>query len=197
MAAFENAIGCGCDGFEFDVRLTGDEKAVVCHNAKSRGLLLAKTDSARLAQLAGLHDVISRFSKRAFFDIELKVPGLGHHVLSALRERPPERGYVISSFLPEVLIDLRVRSETVPLGLIYEKKKTRWEHLPVSYLIPHHSLVTEKLIAQAREAGKHVLAWTVNDARSMLRLAKWGVDGIISDKPELLVKTLRGTKKPN
>jgi len=36
-----------------------------------------------------------------------------------------------------------------------------------------------------------VFAWTVNDAKSMVRLTNWGVDGIISDDTQLLAKTLR------
>ena len=36
-----------------------------------------------------------------------------------------------------------------------------------------------------------IFVWTVNDPEAMLRLAAWGVDGIISDDTELLVRTLR------
>jgi glycerophosphoryl diester phosphodiesterase len=32
--------------------------------------------------------------------------------------------------------------------------------------------------------------WTVNDKEAMLRMANWGVDGIISDETERLVHTL-------
>jgi glycerophosphoryl diester phosphodiesterase len=39
-------------------------------------------------------------------------------------------------------------------------------------------------------AGKKIFAWTVNDRESMLQLAGWGIDGIISDDTELLVATL-------
>jgi glycerophosphoryl diester phosphodiesterase len=34
-----------------------------------------------------------------------------------------------------------------------------------------------------------LLTWTVNDAQDLLRLARWGVDGLISDDPRLLVRT--------
>ena len=43
-------------------------------------------------------------------------------------------------------------------------------------------------------AGKNLLTWTVNDPDVMLRLADWGVDGIISDETELLVQTFRESK---
>jgi len=194
IAAFETALKHGCDGFEFDVRLTRDDQAVVCHNARSRGRSLAKSDAARLLRLPVLHDVVARFARRAFLNIELKVTGLEQHILSALNEFPPERGYVVSSFLFDVLLEMRARSEAVLLGLIFQKKVPRWQGLLVDYIIPHYSLVTPKLVQQVHDAGKHLITWTVNDKRSMLRLAEWGVDGIISDKTDLLVRTLRVQK---
>jgi glycerophosphoryl diester phosphodiesterase len=191
LPAFEKALDHGCDGFEFDVRLTHDGRAVVCHNPKSRGISLAKASIARLAHLPLLEDVIARFSKRAFLDIELKAPGFEQHVLSVLRENLPEQGYVVSSFLPNVIVELRARSETVPLGIIFDKKTTKWRDLPVNYVIPRKSLVTPALVKEVHDAGKLLMTWTVNDKRSMLRFANWEVDGIISDKTELLVKTIR------
>jgi glycerophosphoryl diester phosphodiesterase len=50
--------------------------------------------------------------------------------------------------------------------------------------------VDERLVQNIRRAGLRILIWTVNDGESMLRFANWGVDGIISDETELLVRTL-------
>jgi len=191
IAAFETAIQHGCDGFEFDVRLTGNGQAVICHNARSRGRLLLKNEAADFQHLPALTDVIARFCTRAFLDMELKVAGLEEVVQAALLEHPPQAGYVVSSFLPEALIALRARSETVPLGFIFDKRTASWQDLPVEYIVPHKSLVTPKLIEQVHDRKKYIMTWTVNDKGSMLRFAEWGVDGIISDKTDLLVKTLR------
>ena len=43
----------------------------------------------------------------------------------------------------------------------------------------------------------NLFAWTVNEKASMFRLADWGVDGIISDKTELLVRTLKPGYAPD
>ena len=43
---------------------------------------------------------------------------------------------------------------------------------------------------EVHRTGKQVFVWTVNRAEDMVRLAKWGVDAIISDDTELLVRTL-------
>jgi len=45
--------------------------------------------------------------------------------------------------------------------------------------------------AQARNIPVHV--WTVDDPDDMKRLVEWGVDGIQSDRPDLLAKVLTET----
>jgi glycerophosphoryl diester phosphodiesterase len=192
IAAFETAMRHGCDGFEFDVRLTCDERAVVCHDARSRGRLLTKNPASRLPHLPSLDDVLARFAETAYLDIELKVAGMEEQLLSALEKCPPRAGYVVSSFSSQALTEMKAGSTTVPLGLIFERRKIpRWQDLPVDYVMPHRSLVTPELIERVHDAGKRIVTWTVNDKRSMRRFTEWGVDGIISDKTDVLATTLR------
>jgi glycerophosphoryl diester phosphodiesterase len=190
-ASFDLAIEHGCDGFEFDVRLTACGRAVVCHNARVNGVAVAKAGCAQLKAFPLLEDILARYATRAFLDIELKVTGLESQLLVALSEHPPQRGYVVSSFLPEVLSQLRLRSANVPLGIICDQKKQLdcWRQLPVEYVVPHRSIITKRLVEEVHKAGKMLLAWTVNDKPSMLRLADWKVDGIISDQTERLTQT--------
>jgi glycerophosphoryl diester phosphodiesterase len=193
LSAFDLALQHGCDGFEFDVRLTADGRAVICHGARFAGITIARAACMRLQALALLEDVLARYASRAFLDIELKVRGVESYVLEAISKFPPQRGYVVSSFLPGVLVDLRTRSKSVPLGIICETRKqlSAWREVPVEYVIAHQRLLTPALIADAHAAGKKVFGWTINKKVSMIRLAKCGVDGIISDKTELLVATFR------
>jgi glycerophosphoryl diester phosphodiesterase len=197
LAAFDLALRSGCDGFEFDVRRTACGHAVICHDDRIRGINVAEAACGQLQSLPSLADILKRFAGSAFLDIELKVPGLESDVLVALREQPPERGYVVSSFLPEVLLELRVRSAEVCLGFICDRKKSldRWAELPVEYVIPKHPLITSQLVRSVHDVGKTMLTWTVNDEKAMQRLADWGVDGIISDDPQLLIKTFPGACK--
>ena len=48
---------------------------------------------------------------------------------------------------------------------------------------PHHSELTPRLLDRARAAGLRVVPWTVNKPADIARLARWGVDGIITDDP--------------
>jgi glycerophosphoryl diester phosphodiesterase len=193
LASFDLALIHGCDGFEFDVRLASSGRAVVCHDAKLRGVCVADATRDQLLELPVLEDVLRHCGRRAFLDIELKVPGLESTLLIALQQHPPERGFVVSSFLPEVVMDLRARSAVIPLGIICDRRSelAQWPELPVEYVIPHDALVTRELAEQVHAAGRRLLIWTVNDQASMLRLREWGVDGIISDDTELMVSTLR------
>jgi glycerophosphoryl diester phosphodiesterase len=194
LAAFDLALKFGCDGFEFDVRRTACGRAVICHDEKAEGISIATASCGQLESLPCLDDVLSRYATSAFLDIELKVPGLESDVLVALREHPPERGYVVSSFLPEILLELRARSAEICLGFICDRRKNldRWRELPVEYVIPKHTLITSQLVQAVHSADRTMLTWTVNDKKAMQRLAGWEVDGIISDDPRLLVQTFPG-----
>ena len=193
LAAFDLCLEQGCGGFEFDVRLTADGRTVICHDPGSGRKDISQTKSAELPDLCSLDDVLERFSKVAFLDIELKVRGLETIVQANLRRNPPERGFVVSSFLPEVINELGRQDSSLPLGLICEtlEQLSRWQDLPVGYVFTQHALADQSLIGKVQSAGKKVMAWTVNDEEKMRRLSGWNIDGIISDDPALLVKTMR------
>jgi glycerophosphoryl diester phosphodiesterase len=190
--SFDLALDHGCAGFEFDVRLTACGTAVVCHDPQVGKTTIARAEATKLPQLPRLSQVLRRYSERAFLDIELKVQDLESKVLAALHEYPPRHGYVVSSFLPDVVMEMETRSASASIGIICENaaQLSRWPDLPVDFVIAHHSLVDEKLVHQVHQARVRIFTWTVNDSESMLRLAGWRVDGIISDDTELLVRTL-------
>jgi glycerophosphoryl diester phosphodiesterase len=192
FASFDLALVHGCAGFEFDVRLTADGEAVVCHDAKTQGIEIARALADSLPQLPRLREVLVRYGDRASLDIELKVPGAEKIGVKLLRERPPSRGYVVSSFLPEVLRALHAEDSAIPLGLICEitSQLDKWPRVPVTHVMIHQRLALFSTIRALQNRGKKVLVWTVNGAKVMQRLARWGVDGIISDETEKLVRTV-------
>ena len=155
FASFDRALADGCDGFEFDVRLTADGCALVCHDPHSGGVEIASASRAQTLSLPRFEDVVARYHARAFLDIELKVPGLEGIVAAALKEHWPERGFVVSSFLPEVVLAMQAEDAAIPVGLICETRAEflRWTDLPIKYVIPHHKLVDASLIQEVQRAG--------------------------------------------
>lgn len=191
IASFDQALADGCDGFEFDVRLTADGEAVICHDPKIAGYAIARSTAKQVSSLPRLRDILQRY-RDSFLDIELKVKGLERITLDLFLRHKPRRGFVVSSFVPGVLKSLAAEDSTIPLGLICEfKNQLRlWNELPVDYVIPRQDLTDPELVRKIKGAGKKVLVWTVNDAEAMQRFAKMGVDGIISDDTSLLCRTL-------
>ena len=191
LASFDRALADGCDGFEFDVRLTADGEAVLCHDPKIAGYAIARSTAKQVSSLPRLRDILQRYQD-SFLDIELKVKGLERITLDLFLRHKPRRGFVVSSFVPGVLKSLAAEDSTIPLGLICEfKNQLRlWNELPVEYVIPRQDLTDPELVRKIKGAGKKVLVWTVNDAEGMRRFAEMGVDGIISDDTSLLCRTL-------
>jgi glycerophosphoryl diester phosphodiesterase len=55
-------------------------------------------------------------------------------------------------------------------------------------------VVSRRFIRQAHRAGKVLHVWTVNTVADMQRLAAWGVDGVITDLPDVAVATRTGSR---
>jgi glycerophosphoryl diester phosphodiesterase len=191
-ASFDRALADGCDGFEFDVRLTEDGEAVVAHDPRFGKFKIERTMAQQLPTLPRLRDVLKRYQANAFLDIEIKVRGLERITLDLFLRHKPRRGFVVSSFVPGVLKGFRTQDLTIPLGLICETatQLRLWTELPIQYVVPHHVLAEPELVRKIKGAGKKVIVWTVNDPAEMQRFAELGVDGIISDDTSLLCRTL-------
>src|SRR5579862_679218 len=176
IAAFDYALAHGADGFEFDVRSTRDNRLILCHDPRLMSKEVALTDFGAFGDPRPpcLEEVLARFAKTAYLDIELKVNGNEEGVIAALRANPPQRGYVVSSFLPEVLLRLHQLDASLPPGFICDKREHagRWRELPIVAFFPHHSLVSRELIDEVHARKLKLLAWTVNRPSDMRRLAK-------------------------
>ena len=195
LPAFELALEHGCDGFEFDVRLTADGRAIICHDRKLAGIEIACTTYTNIYPRAGgppcLEHVLARFASRAFLDIELKVAGLEDAVVACLQESPARRGYVVSSFFPKVVKAVAERGLVTGFICDTQRELARWTGLPGKYVMPHYKLVDRRLVEEIHAEGRKVFVWTVNDEHQMHRLADWGIDAIISDDTALLARTFR------
>ena len=198
VSAFDLALDHGAHGFEFDVRRTRDLQCVIYHDPKLHHLVIRRHTLERLRAACNSHElpptleeVLDRYGRNAFLNIEVKVRGCEQIVAQAVKRARPER-YFISSFLPSVVRRLHDLDPSLVLGALAQTRWQlhRWRTLPVIYIVPHYRLLSRRLVKKLHAANKVVVTWTVNDRRRMLRAADWGVDAIISDDTKLLVETL-------
>lgn len=129
---------------------------------------------------------------------------LTRRVVGLVRERRMTQQVIIQSFSPIVcaiaLIEApRIRTEF--LGKADDKDPAVWEnYLRWGYLIgvdgynTHYKSLTEGRLAAFRAAGRSVAVWTVNDEEDMRRFAAWGVDGIITDRPDVCRRAIHATR---
>lgn len=120
--------------------------------------------------------------------IELKETGYESKVLSLIHAKGLESNVIIVSFHEEALKKIRDLSE-VETGLIYVKHKNPVKaalELKANYLLPLYRFAHTANIQKAHENGLKVIVWTINKPEEVAEYAKKGVDGIASDKPDIL-----------
>ena len=57
---------------------------------------------------------------------------------------------------------------------------------------PHYRSITSDLVAEAHRLGITVYPWTVDDRNDMIRVMDLGVDGIITNRPDVLKSVISG-----
>lgn len=77
------------------------------------------------------------------------------------------------------------------LGLTALMRPT-YDALQVPPRMGRMAVVERRLLAAAHRCGLQVHVWTVDEAAEMRRLLALGVDGIMSDRPDLLLEVLAG-----
>ncbi len=98
---------------------------------------------------------------------------------------------------PDVRLAWLTRAETVRAAALWWDGDDALSSVPVSVArqggpiwAPDHTDLTKARVEQAHDLGLLVLPWTVNRPDDMVRLAAWGVDGLISDRPDLALRHL-------
>lgn len=118
-------------------------------------------------------------------------------LMKVILEKKIDKRVIIQSFDIRTLQYLHNRYAAIKTSLLIEDYDKRGveEHLRVlgflpDFYSPHSSLVTDELIKSCHQKGIQIIPWTVNELPEMQKLKAKGVDGIISDYPNLF-KDLR------
>jgi glycerophosphoryl diester phosphodiesterase len=218
MPAFELAVEQGADMAELDVQRSADGIIVVFHDETTerwdgRKRLVSECTLAELsavsiggARIPTLAEVCA-FARenRLQLNIELKGRGFGDDVVRVVREERAEDLVLFSSFWPSALAEAAASAPHIPRGYLMGTRTYRpdvrfresWPFLALrqtksmawhpAYQIP----MLERVIPRVRRIGYQVNVWTVNEVALMRRLVALGVDGIITDAPNVLRQVLQ------
>lgn len=147
------------------------------------------------------------------FDVEIKPVRAGrrqvaHAVVAAVERAGVAERTLITSFDPLILGLVRRRNPSIRRGQLtgtfeHQDKmgrfqKTALRKLWLNRVSRPHVIAIEHLRASARvvrrlhERGYEVYAWTVNDPAEMAALIGRGIDGLITDRPDLALALVSG-----
>ena len=213
MAAFANGVACGSDGLELDVRASKDGRVVVVHDetldrtSRLRGPVRYYTaDELAAADVPELRTILAAFRDvRIIVEVKVNEPEFGRLVVAELRRAGAIDRACVGGFRRAVL--RAVRTEEPALATSAAREEVRlalyrsWLRWPVSnppyagYQIPEMSgstrVVSPRFVADASRAGLGVQVWTVNDEADARRLLSWGVNALITDRPDVMVPLVR------
>ena len=199
LASFKAALAEAAQGIELDVHLCKSGEAVVIHDitldrtTESKGKV-ADTPLAALQQLGvpSLQEVLDTLGSNSYYFIEIKSLDSALPVAALVNERikqgwDREKLWIIS-FDHAALMQVRRNFPMIYLGASFETLPSNWLEITQAFgaqaIIPHYSLVNQDIIAQATASGLKLFPWTVNAPDTIKRLAKMGVNGIITDYPK-------------
>lgn len=180
--------------------------------AELRALRLRDRDGAvtgeSLPTLDEVAELAARTSRRLLVEIKVgpdraRYPGIEEQVLAVLDRRRMRGESVVMAFERETWRRLRALDPALRTGALYSPRMLQALDLTiadamdeairagVAFIGLHQALITPAAVAQARQAGILLGAWTVNEDHAIRRIADLGTGVIITDRPDLAVELTR------
>lgn len=154
-----------------------------------------------------LHEVFRTVPHRVAINIEVKTDGdprrnadLEEILLAAIRSELEERRILVSSFNHALLRRLHGRAPELRLGALLmpvrdvaRRSSALARRLGVTAFVCSRSRLRKRFVRSAHRNHLTVLVYGVNTARHLARARRYGVDGIITDFPEKMVRPRGGS----
>jgi glycerophosphoryl diester phosphodiesterase len=201
VAAFAAAVRMGVDGIELDVRRTADGAPAVHHDeALPDGRLVAAVRAADLPAHVPLLDAALDACGDLVVNIEIKEPPeLAEVVVAEVRRRGMAERALVSCFDLATIDRVRALDPGIPTAYLarFEPDAARAEacirrcrERGHAAFHPWWPAVDARLVSVAHEAGVAVNTWTVDDPSVVVALAELGVDGIVTNVPDVARRAL-------
>ncbi|MBF0714587.1 glycerophosphodiester phosphodiesterase [Gemella sp. GH3] len=218
IEALEAAKKANANYVEVDILLTKDNKFVVMHdyNLKRLASVNKKVADMTYDEIVGLKIKAGDFESRipSFeefvykakeLDIKLLVELKPHGqepdnyadlVINKLRELQVEKDYKVMSLDLKVIKEIEQKAPEFNTGYVIPLQLGGFSEKNVDfYVIEDFSFSQEKL-SEAKDSGKELYVWTINDKDTIIKYLHSGVDGIITDEIES-VQTEKQISKEN
>ena len=202
LSSFRKAVELGANAVELDVRKTKDGKLVVIHNSdvnkttNGEGAVneltleqIQKLVTDKGEHIPTLDDVLDSVGKKVKVLVEIKEVGTEKQVLDLIHKKGITDNVILVSFHEESLKKIREINDKVETGLIYVRHKNPVQtalDLKATYLLSLYSFTYSANVKKAHEKGLKVIVWTINKKEEVEEYKKKGVDGIASDRPDIL-----------
>ncbi len=215
LASFEQAIQDGADWIELDVQETANGEVVVMHDSDFMKLSKnpvkiwdATTDDLKDIDIGTwyssdfadqrvptLAEVLTLCKDKVGVNIELKYYGhdqmLEQRVADIVDQHGMNDQVMAMSLKRSGVQKMKEIRPEWKVGLLMSVAAGNLNKLDGDFLAVNANFADVLLIDQAHANGKQVYVWTVNDAATMSTMISRGVDGLLTDKPELARSVLR------
>lgn len=209
LESIKLALEFGVDAIEIDVHKCRSGELVVIHDftldrtTDGEGEVALKfleelkmlkvNEKFRIPLLTEVLDLIQG---KCWINIELKglntaaktVSIIQHYIKNLNWNR---EDFIVSSFQKNELFEVYKTDPGIQIGILSKASVTEalqlGKMLNAKAIHPSLGIITRENVKQAQEAGFKVNVWTVNEQADILRMKDFGVDGIISDFPDLLI----------
>ena len=213
-AAIERAISAGAQWVEIDVQETADGEVVVIHDSdlmKNAGVDLkvwdATVDEITAVDVGSsfdpqfhdervptLREILNLCKGRIGIIIELKSYGHGQMLEQRVVDLVEASGSVdevqCMSLKPGVVAQLKKLRPDWRVGLLLSLAVGDVRNIEADFLAVNARFATSRMVQEAHEAHKLLYAWTLNDPVSISRMVGRGVDGVITDYPDMAKNVL-------
>ncbi|MGB9599952.1 MAG: glycerophosphodiester phosphodiesterase, partial [Myxococcota bacterium] len=208
--AFKKAAMMGCDGVEFDVRLTQDNEVVVFHDESLkrifgidenvRDISFERLKRITEGKIPRLRDALNVVKDMKFINIELKIDGkfsgiLEERVLKITNEFDINKKTLYSSFNPLSIGIIKRLNRDAQTGFLFDGGAFYKElgalissFLRCQSVNPEYRILNDFMMMHYREWGLKVYVWTVDKKADIIEMMRLGVDGIITNRPEIALK---------
>lgn len=128
--------------------------------------------------------------------IEIKVLGAEKEILQIVRDLNMNDEVILFSFHYSVLVNIRQLDRRIPiLFLVNEANQLTIDYAKIIYCnaigVGGKTIITKEFLDFAHSENIEIWKWTVNNDKEMQELFALGLDGLITNKPDLAMKILK------